>query len=144
MPPQIAILLFFAFLFLGDGFDPCILYNVKNLMTFRLQQNEKTNKQTITSFQESINQHSRKSILNIHWKDCWWSWSSDTMATWCEELIHWKRPWCWERLRSGGEGDDRGWDVWMASLTQWTCLRKLGDSEGQGSLACCSPCGHKL
>ena len=41
-------------------------------------------------------------------------------ATWCEELIHWKRPWCWERLKVGGEGDSRGWDGWMASLTQWT------------------------
>ena len=38
----------------------------------------------------------------------------------CEELTHWKRPWFWERLRAGGEGDDRGWDGWMASLTQWT------------------------
>ena len=37
-----------------------------------------------------------------------------------EELTHWKRPWCWERLRAGGEGDGRGWDGWMASLTQWT------------------------
>ena len=37
-----------------------------------------------------------------------------------EELTHWKRPWCWERLRAGGEGDDRGWDGWMASLTSWT------------------------
>ena len=36
------------------------------------------------------------------------------------QSIHWKRPWCWERLRAGGEGDDRGWDGWMASLTQWT------------------------
>ena len=39
---------------------------------------------------------------------------------WCEELTHLKRPWCWERLKAGGEGDDRGWDSWMASLTQWT------------------------
>ena len=39
---------------------------------------------------------------------------------WCEELTHWKRPWCWERLRAGGEGDDRGWDGWMTSPTQWT------------------------
>ena len=39
---------------------------------------------------------------------------------WCEELTHWKRPWCWERLKAGGEGDGRGWDSWMASLTQWT------------------------
>ena len=43
-----------------------------------------------------------------------------TLATWYEELTHWKRPWCWERLKAGGEGDDRGWDGWMASLTQWT------------------------
>ena len=39
-----------------------------------------------------------------------------------EEPIHWKRPWCWERLKAGGEGDDRGLDGWMASLTQWTWL----------------------
>ena len=37
---------------------------------------------------------------------------------WPEELTHWKRPWCWERLRAGGEGDYRGWGGWMASLTQ--------------------------
>ena len=61
---------------------------------------------------------------DVHWKDCvhWkdWSWNSNTLATWCEELTHWKRPWCWERLKAGGEGHDRGWDGWMASLTQWT------------------------
>ena len=38
----------------------------------------------------------------------------------CKETTHWKRPWCLERLRAGGEGDDRGWDGWMALLTQWT------------------------
>ena len=42
-----------------------------------------------------------------------------TLATWCEELIHLKRPWCQERLKAGGEGDDRGWDRWMASRTWW-------------------------
>ena len=42
------------------------------------------------------------------------------LATWCEELTHWKRPWCWKRLRAGGEGNDRGWNSWMASPTQWT------------------------
>ena len=41
-----------------------------------------------------------------------------TFATGCEELIHWKRPWCWERWKAGGEGDDRGWDGWMA-LPTW-------------------------
>ena len=49
-----------------------------------------------------------------------WSWNSNTLATWWEELIHLKRPWCWERLKAGGEGDIRGWDGWMASPTQWT------------------------
>ena len=35
-------------------------------------------------------------------------------------MTHWKRLWCWEGLGTGGEGDERGWDGWMASLTQWT------------------------
>ena len=48
-----------------------------------------------------------------------WSWSSNTLATWCGKLTQSKRPRCWERLRAGGKGDDRGWDGWMASLTQW-------------------------
>ena len=50
------------------------------------------------------------------------SWSFNTLATWCEEPTHWKRPWCSKRLKAGGEGDDRGWDGWMASLTGWTWL----------------------
>ena len=45
---------------------------------------------------------------------------TNTLVTWWEELTHWKRPWCWEGLKEGGEGDDRGWDGWMASSTQWT------------------------
>ena len=59
-------------------------------------------------------------ISQLHWKDWCWSWNSNTLGTWYEELIHWKRPWCWESLKAGGEGDDRGWDGWMASPTQWT------------------------
>ena len=52
--------------------------------------------------------------------DDWcWSWNSNTLATRWEELTHLKRPWCWERLKAGGEGDDRGWDGWMASPTWW-------------------------
>ena len=62
---------------------------------------------------------SRKSVLNIRWKDWCWSWNSNTLATWCEELTHLKTPWCWERLKVGGDRD-RGWDDWMASWTQWT------------------------
>ena len=47
---------------------------------------------------------------------------ASTLATWCKELTHWKRPWCWERLKAGGEEDNRGWDGWMASPTQWTWI----------------------
>ena len=50
-----------------------------------------------------------------------WRWNANTLATCCEEVTHWKRPWCWERLKVG-EGDDRGWDDWMTSLTQWTSV----------------------
>ena len=49
--------------------------------------------------------------------------TAETPTLWlpdCEELTHLKRPWCWEILRAEGEGDDRGWDGWMASPTQWT------------------------
>ena len=49
-----------------------------------------------------------------------WSWSSNTLATQCREQTRWKRPWFWRILRAGGKGDNRGWDAWMASLTQWT------------------------
>ena len=59
-------------------------------------------------------------IAYIHWKDWCWSWNSNTLGISCEELTHLKRPWCWERLRAEGEGDNRGWDGWMASPTEWT------------------------
>ena len=67
-----------------------------------------------------------------------------TLATSCEELTHWKRPWCSEGLGAGGEGDDRGWDGWMASLTdghefEWT----PGVGDEQGGLACCDSWGRK-
>ena len=55
------------------------------------------------------------------------SWSSNTLTTWCKKLTHWKRPWCWERLRAGGEGYNRGWD-----------------GEGQRNLSCYIPCGHRV
>ena len=72
--------------------------------------------------QDPTSQSWRKSILNSHWKDWCWSWSYNTLATWCEEPTHWKRPSCWERLRAEGEGGDRGWGGWMTSPTQWTWI----------------------
>ena len=69
----------------------------------------------------------------------------NTLASWFEELTHWKRPWRWERLKVRGEGDDRGWDGWMESLTQngHEFEQALGVSVGQGGLACCGPWGRK-
>ena len=78
----------------------------------------------------------------LNMKDWCWSWNSNTLATWCEERTHWKRPLCWKRLKAGGEGDDRGWDGWMESPTWWTSVW-TGDGDCQGSLVCCCPWGRK-
>ena len=50
----------------------------------------------------------------------WTQFCSISHSSSCEELTHWKRPWCWEGLGAGGEGDDGGWDGWMASPIWWT------------------------
>ena len=57
---------------------------------------------------------------NIPWKDWCWSWSSNTLPTWCVEPSHYKRPYWWERLKAGREGDNTRQDGWMVSPTQWT------------------------
>ena len=99
---------------------------------------------SLYSFELQGDQSYRKLILNIHWRDWYWGWSSNTLATWCEESTHWKNPWCWERLKAGGEGDDRGWNGWIASSTQWTWVwASSGRCEEQGSLACCNLWGSK-
>ena len=65
-------------------------------------------------------------------------------GTWCEELTSCKRPWCWERSKAGGEGDDKGWDGWMASPIQWTWVWvNCGSWWWQGGLVCYSPWGRK-
>ena len=87
----------------------------------------------------------RRSVLNSRWKDWCWSWSSNILATWCEELTHWKRPWCWERLKAGGEGEQqrmRCLDI-ITNSKDMNFEQTLGDSRGQRSLVCCSPRGHK-
>ena len=80
------------------------------------------------------------------WKDWCWSWNSNPLATWCEKLTHWKRPWCWDSTKAGGEGDNRGWDSWMASLDHWTwvwvssgswwCTGRPGVLQPMGSQSC--------
>ena len=77
----------------------------------------------------------RRSALGFLWREWCWSWNSSTLATSIEELTHWKRLWCWEGLGAGGEGDDGGWDGWMASLTRWTWVEWIpGVGDGQGGL----------
>ena len=82
---------------------------------------------------DQTSQSWRKSVLTIHSKYWCWSWNCNTLATWFEELTYWKRPWCWERLKAGGEGDNRGWDVWMASLTRWTWVWANSPSKELGT-----------
>ena len=67
----------------------------------------------------------------------------NTLSIWCKELTHWKRLWCWARLRAG-EGGDRGWVVrWHHWLSGHEFEQTPRDSKGQGSLACCNPWGRK-
>ena len=80
---------------------------------------EKTLKSPVDS--KDIKQSNLKEINPEYSLGDWcWSWSSNTLVTLWGELIHWKRPWCWGRLRAGGEGGDREWPGWMVSSTQWT------------------------
>ena len=81
--------------------------------------------------------------MGVHWKDWCWSWNANTLATSREELTHWKRPWCWEGLGAGGEGEDREWDGWMASLTRWAWVWVNGSLWWKGGLVCCNSWGHK-
>ena len=94
-----------------------------------------------------IERRSNQSILKeinpeYYCKD--WCWSSNTLATWCERLTHWKRPWGWERLRQEEKGmtEDKmvGWNHWINGRES---EQTPGGSEGQGSWVCCSSWGRK-
>ena len=77
-------------------------------------------------------------------QDWCWSWNSNTLTTWCEELTHLKRPWCWEKLKAE-EGNNRGWHGWMAPLTQWTWVWvNSGRPWSTGKPGCCSSWVHKF
>ena len=93
---------------------------------------------------DPTSQSSRKSVLNIHWKDWCWSWNSNTLAIWCEELTHWKNPDAgkdWRQEEKGTtENEMVGWHHW---LDGHEFEQALGVGDGQGSLVRCSPWGRK-
>ena len=102
----------------------CESWTIKNIEHWRTDASncgvEEDSWKTFGLQGDQTSQSKRKSSLNIHWKDWCWGWSPSTLAICCEKPTHWKRPWCWERLKTRGEGDNRGWDGRMASLIQWT------------------------
>ena len=86
----------------------------------------------------------RRSALGFLWKEWCWGWNSNTLATWCKELTHWKRLWCWEGLweeeKGTTEDEMAGWHHSLNGREfEWT----LGVGNGQGGLACCDSWGHK-
>ena len=82
--------------------------------------------------------------MNIHWKDWYWNWKLQNFGHRCQELTNWKRPWCWDRLRAGRRGGNRGWDgEWHPWLNGHEFEQTPEDTEGQGRLVCCSPWGHQ-
>ena len=91
-----------------------------------------------TSFGIKPFQSASESVQNIHWKDWYWSWNSNTLATLCEELTHWERIWCWERLKEekGTSGDEMV--GWHHQLNGHVFERAPGVGDGKGSLACYS------
>ena len=91
-----------------------------------------------------ISQSKRKSTPNIHWKDWCWSWISSTLAIWCKEPTYWKRPDSrkdWRQEEKGMTEDEMV--GWHHGFNGHEFEQIPGDIKGQGSLACCSPWGHK-
>ena len=77
---------------------------------------KKTLESPLESKEIKPSQPSRKSDLNIHWKDWCWSWGSNNLATWIKKPTHWKRPWGWERLKAGGKGGQQR-IKWLDGIT---------------------------
>jgi len=84
-----------------------------------------------------------KSVLNIYWKAWCWSWNSNTFPTWCEELTHWKRPWCWKDWRQETRTTEDEMIWWHHQLNGHEFEQAPGVGDGQGSLTCCIPWCHK-
>ena len=93
---------------------------------------------------DPTNPSQRKSVLNIHWKDWFWSWNPKTLATWCEELTYLEDPDArkdWKQKETGMREDEMV--GWHHRLNRHELEQTLGVCDGQGGLACCSPWGCK-
>ena len=75
-------------------------------------------------------QYWRKSALSVHWKGWCWSWSSNNLATWCEELTHWKRPWCLGRVKAKGEESRMRW---LDSITDSVDMNLMNSGKWWGT-----------
>ena len=93
---------------------------------------------------DQASQYLSKSTLNIHWEDWCWGWNSNTLATWCEELTHWKRPWCWGDWRQEKAAAEDEMVRYHHLLNGHEFEQTPGDTGGQRSLARCSPWGHRV
>ena len=115
--------------------------SLRHKMDTNYQRRESSVEKTLTKFinsVRSVNLKGNQPWILIGRTDA--EAKAEALATWCEEPTHWKRPWCWETLRAGGEGGHRGPDGWMASLIlEHKFGQTPGDSGGQGSMVCCNP-----
>ena len=102
---------------------------------------EKTLESPLDSKEKKLVYFQRKSTLNIQSKEWCWSWSANTLATWCEELTHWKKPWFRKDWMQKGAIDNE-----MVGLLHWLSGHEFeqapGVSDEEGTLVCCSPWGH--
>ena len=93
---------------------------------------------------DPTSQSKRKLVLSVHWKDWCWSWNSNTLATWCEELTLWKDPDAGKDWRQEEKGMREDEIVrWHHRLNGDEFEQVLGVGDGQGGLACCGPWGRK-
>ena len=83
--------------------------------------------------------------LNINWKDWCWSWNFNTLATWCKELTHLKRHWCWERLKVKEKGTTKNKTAgWHHQLYGHEFEQAPDADDEQGKMVCCSPWGRRV
>ena len=117
--------------------------NIEELMLLNCDAGEDS-RESLGQHGDQTSQSHRTSILNIYWKDWWWSWNSSTLAIWCKELTLWKRSFCWENWEQEEKGETEDETVgWHYRFNGHELGQTPEDGEKHGSLACCGPWVHK-